>query len=285
MLFANTCLTICNSFKMKLILLTLSFLVSGCMTLPVPQVHAQNLFNRTAKSAPNPINSARNFNNLSNIGLSAAASNSFPNSAISGIGIGLSALSLLSSTQAGKLPMPHNYNEIVAFLPLDLAKDETAAQIKMGDIILKAIMISLPEGYEAKIESNIFSLHDEPRKERWLRVNGPLCSDWSCQITCPIPSNENIKQYDGRMKKNTLTWSYLFPQSIGFVKIVNELQDKDGVKVIYGAEILDFDYKSFYIRLSENLPEWVILSIFDQEGKNPEGYVRGIKKIGAVRQL
>lgn len=242
------------------------FALSGCVPF---KPYAQNPFNPNAKLESNPasqntgkVTDSTTFR-AGSLGL-AAASRPIPGSLPHGAGVGIATALLLGSGKSKPLVSSNNGNYLVAAMPITEANNEEEAQIKMGSLVEKAIIQSLQPLYHVKIEEYDDSfLFGRTLRPRWIRVDGPYCENWSCQISGPIPT-ANALQWEGEMTKHSLhAYTYRSPsnQTIGFVKISREY-DKDKFlsgthHVVEGTEIPGFDYEQFFRHISENLPDWV----------------------------
>lgn len=264
-----------NSLLMILSLAIATVAISGCS---VNKPYAQNPFNpeaRISDSATQNAGSDSRVSKAADLGL-AAASRPIPGALPHGADIGISsALFLLSGGH--KIPSePINKNYVFVDMPLSMASDEEEAKIKLGSIVEKCIMLALPPDYQVKIEEYDDSYaFGRTLRPRWLRVNGPHCENWSCQIIAPIPT-ANALQWEGDVVRKNENWRYKnlpFVQSITLIKISREY-DKDGVLAgrrhyVEGYELVDFDYQNFFRRVSLNLPKWAAIHWFPH-GKEPQ---------------
>ncbi|WP_347990204.1 hypothetical protein [Methylomonas sp. AM2-LC] len=260
-----------------IILLTLS---TGCSSGMMIKYYAQNKFNPTGKIKDKG-NSGVYINNGAEYAV--VASNAASPPPLSGVGFGLSAIKILRN-----LPPPPDIgvdtNLLILNMPASLAKDKDDAQILAGSMVESAIQKSLPEGYESRIEEyeDKFPLVFSSYRPRWFRVNGNKCENWSCQIVVPIPT-KNALQWSGKIKKgqqDTGEEVYLYDDPllenrIGFVKIEKEYTENDR-KIVIGSTVKDFDYGDFYKKVSNNLPDWILIYI--SEKNNDRFYLKsGLK--------
>jgi hypothetical protein len=212
---------------------------SGCANVQKP--YAQNPYNPNAKiSKPvaTPQQQAGKTSDstafrAANLGL-AAASRPIPGAISSGSQIGIAAAQLLlGSGTAKSLVIADNANYLVVAMPLSEASDEIQAQIKMGAIVESAILKALQPQYQARIEEyDDHYAFGQTLRPRWLRVNGPHCENWSCQIIGPT-ANQNALQWEGKMEikpvqgQSAYVYHRPFEQAIGFLTIQKEYI-KDG---------------------------------------------------------
>lgn len=247
------------------------FVISGCATY---RPYAQNPFNITANISPahtTPDNTGKVSDSTAfraaNLGL-AAVSRPIPGTLPHGAGVGIATALLLGSGKSKPLNTVGIANYLTMLMPVSEAENEGAAQLKMGSLVENAIIKSIRPLYKTRVEE-----YDDTYwfgrvlRPRWIRVDGPFCENWSCQITGPIPT-ANSMQWEGEAEriKGPLDGNYYYRyslhsssnshQTIGFVKITNEY-DKGGLHFVEAREITGFDYEQFYQRISENLPEWV----------------------------
>lgn len=270
-----------------LTLFTAFFWLTGCGS-PGVKTYAQNPFNPDAKIArvstgySNSQNSRKASDetvlNAASVGL-AAASRPVHGAIIShGADIGIAAALFLGSVGSTKPKnITDNANFLAVAVPLTEVSNEQDAQLKMSEHMERAITMALGANYESKTEEydNHYAFNRTLRP-RWIRINGPLCENWSCQILAPIPTATAL-QWEGRMvikKVVTGQEAYVYEkpfeqQSIGLVKITKEY-DKEGFiagrrHYVEGVELPDFDYAQFFQRISENLPEWAYLRVARKE--------------------
>lgn len=270
------------------------FVSSGCS---VNRPYAQNIFNphsTIAKLQPENIKkttSGSSAPEAANLALTAAR-RPIPGTIVPhGAEIGLAAASLLLKSGTPKhLNIPDNSNYLKIGMPATEANDEIDAQIKMGTLVEKAIIDALHPIYETRIEE--YEDHHGiggTLRPRWIRINGPSCEQWSCQIHAPIPTATAL-QWEGKIQKfttNNKTF-YAYPvlseETIGFVKITKEYDSNKllsgPIHFVEGIEIPNLDYEQFYQRVSANLPSWVDLCIA-QKDKWPYTLNRGVKTINS----
>jgi len=235
--------------------------MTGCS---VYKPYAQNPFNPDARLLTDSVASSSDSHasKALDVGL-AAASRPIPGAIPHGAGFGIAATALLLGSGSSNKPI--NGNFIVAGMPLSMASNEQDAKIKLGSIVEKGITLALHPDYQTRIEEYDDSYaFGRTLRPRWLRVDGPLCENWSCQVIAPIPT-ANAMQWQGDVVQKNGNWHYKHPveQSIAFVKITNEY-DKEGgfagrIHFVEGHELANFDYLDFLSRVSANLPEWAII--------------------------
>jgi hypothetical protein len=258
-------------------------LISGCGTF---KPYAQNPFNPEARIKPTPTAASAGDGGKSlasratNLGL-AAASRPIPGALPHGAGVGIAAAALLLGGPSRPRIVPDNDNYLLIAMPLTYATDEDDAQLKMSALMEKAIIQALPQTNQTKIvEYDDHYAFGRVFRPRWIRVNGPLCENWSCQISGPIPT-QSAGQWEGEIVKATNSgreiyrYKNIFREKIRFVKITKEY-DKNEKHFVEGQEIPDLDYSGFYQRISANLPEWVDFRI-TKKGEKPYSLTQGGK--------
>ncbi|MCX7099844.1 MAG: hypothetical protein NTV43_18270 [Methylococcales bacterium] len=276
-------------------IIAIYFVISGCTAY---RPYAQNPFNPTAKIPKTTTSTKNNTGKVSDstafratsLGL-AAASRPTPGAIPHGAEIGIAAALLLGSGSTKPAVMAHHANYLIIQMPLSEAENEKAAQIKMGALVEGAVIKSLQPAYQTKIEEyDDHYAFGRVSRPRWIRVNGPYCENWSCQVHGPMPT-ANALQWEGEIEKIKEpidgNYYYRYPvlskQTIGLVKITKEYDD-DGFLAgsrhfVQGEEILGFDYEQFYQRISENLPSWVIYHIaITNQAKYPYLLINGKKE-------
>lgn len=258
-------------------------LVSGCSIF---KPYAQNPFNPDARIKPSSTTESAGGGGRSlasratNLGLE-AASRPIPGALPHGAGVGIAAAALLLGGPSSPSIIPDNDNYLVIAMPLNYATDEDDAQLKMGALMEKAIVQALSPTYQTEIvEYDDHHSFGKVLRPRWIRVDGPLCENWSCQISGPVPT-KNAAQWEGEIVKTTNSgreiyrYKNIFREKIRFVKIIKEY-DKNEKHYVEGQEIPDFDYQTFYQRISANLPEWVDFRI-TKKGVEPYSLTQGGK--------
>ncbi|POZ50654.1 hypothetical protein [Methylovulum psychrotolerans] len=271
-----------NSFKILYLAISIGSIVACAPIKP----YAQNPFNPTAKLAQTigkegAISNSAGFK-AAGVGL-AATETSVPGAIPSGVGVGIAAAMLLGSGDSTPLNVARNANFLEVSMPLSYATDESDAQVKMGKLIETAIFKALESDYKVKVEEyDDTYLFGKVLRPRWIRVNGPKCENWSCQIIAPI-STANALQWEGIMKKISppneagfyaYDMSLSNIRSIGLVKITKEYEKSDH-RVVEGVELDGFDYNEFFKHISENLPDWVLFKIY-RDGKGVYSLKKGI---------
>jgi len=258
-----------NTFKT----LSLAIIFANIVACAPIKPYAENPFNPDAKlwrtlPSKGKVSDSVTYR-AAGVGLAAAqtpVSGAIPN----GVGVGIAAVMLLNSGDSRLSNLARNANQLEVSMPLSYATDESDAQIKMGKLVEAAIFKALEIGYKVKIEEYDDSyLFGKKLRPRWLRVDGPECENWSCQIIAPIPT-ANALQWEGKMKKISqpnekefyaYDMSLSNIRSIGLVKITGE-HKKDDHHVVEGVELESFDYHGFFTRISDNLPDWVLYKIY-----------------------
>lgn len=262
---------------MFLLVLTGIAIVTGCT---VHKPYAKNPFNLYGRLPADSVSASSDDRTPKAVDLAlSASSRPIPGAIPHGAGVGIAAAAFLLSSDGTNKPINGNY--IAATLPITMANSEEEAEIKLGSIIEKAITLALQPDYQFKIEEyDDTYLFGRTLRPRWLRVDGPLCENWSCQIIAPIPT-ANALQWAGDVHRYNGVWQYKYAieQSIGFVKIVNEYDNKDAFfdnrrHHVEGRELADFDYLHFLTRVSANLPESISI-VWKPLGKTPYGIHQG----------
>jgi hypothetical protein len=205
-----------------------------------------------------------------------------PGTLPNGVGIGIAAAKLL--TAGSFQDLAKNFPHLEVWMPEREARDEKEATLKMSAIVEKALRDAFPPGFKTKIfeYENVATIRVRDRN-RFIRVDGPGCENWSCIAGGPIPdknttlSGEMIKTEcveDLASQTSHPCYAYTRIQGIGFTKIVKEWEE-DGLlgghwhkfeeKVVPG-----FDYAQFYLRFSKALPAWAFYYIppnFDKDNE------------------
>ena len=266
-----------NILDVKLLACFVSVMISGCS---VHKPYAQNPFNSSARLT-NVANLAERNTSGSTVSRAVGVgqtvtSRPIPDAIPKGADIGIAAGLFLLLGGPGSSNKAINPNYLVVNMPLSFAHDEDDAQIKVSEILEKAIAQTLQPEYRFKIEEyDDHYAFGKVLRPRWFRVDGPLCENWSCQITAPIPT-KNALQWDGKVTKFKDVWRYnkLLDQPIALVKITNEFDKSGSLHVVEGVEISAFNYDQFYRRLSNNLPGWMSVWVWPPD-QQPYEYVQG----------
>lgn len=216
--------------------------------------------------------------NATGLGLE-AASRHIPGTAPSGVGLGIMVAKFLASGNFQDVARKSNHLEV--WMPSTEARDEEEAKLKMSTLIDAAIQKALAPDYQARIEE----YEDQSTigiisRFRQYRVNGPLCENWSCIISAPIPT-ATTHQWTGKMTKISEPkvpffdgrYAYTGVQNIGFGKITAE-HTEEGLTGGHWRRFEDglvqgFDYEAFFQRISANLPEWVYFYLAPRSKDNP----------------
>jgi hypothetical protein len=276
-------------------IIAIHFVISGCTTY---RPYAQNPFNPTAKiphaatstkSSTGKVSDSTAFRAAS-LGL-AAASRPIPGAIHHGAEIGIASVLLLGSGRSKPLVMAHHANYLTIDMPVSEAENEKSAQLKMGVLVENAIIKSLQPIYQTRIEEyDDTYMFGRVLRPRWIRVNGPYCENWSCQVHGPIPT-ANALQWEGEIERIKeprdgnyyYRYSSILKQTIALVKITKEYDD-DGFlsgsrHFVHGEEVAGFDYEQFFQRISENLPSWVTYHIaITNQAKYPYLLINGKKE-------
>lgn len=164
------------------------------------------------------------------------------------------------------------------WMPKSLASDPLDASLKMTAIIEEAFVNALPEGYRVKpYEWVDKAMIGSESNHRVLRVDGPLCEQWSCVVKGSLTSNERpSRSFSGRMVQvETPTfvqtgeeWSYSYSGlggSVGLGKITEEYDEQGMISGhwhrIKTESLTDFDYGEFNRRFSAAMPEWAYMYV------------------------
>ncbi len=172
------------------------------------------------------------------------------------------------------------------WMPASLAKDSQEAELKMTEITEQAITKALPEGYRVKpyewVDKAIFGAESS---YRILRVDGPLCEQWSCMIRGSLASLENPgKSSAARMIKgknpaffHSNEGAYRFRGLGGIaVRKITKEYDQTGKGSgqwhrIEHVDLAGFDHAGFYRRFSGAMPDWAFIYFGPEETHNDAG--------------
>ena len=165
---------------------------------------------------------------------------------------------------------------LIAWLPASQAEDELTAQLAWSETVEQAAARALPEGYETQpFEWIDISADGEKSAHRILRVQGPLCLDWSCVLDGAFTSREDpTLSLSGKMQRvptpevagHVEAESYA-PLQSNYLTVrrltAQYLEVGNGESQEYRMDtqpLAEFDVEAFYPRLSAELPKWA--SIF-----------------------
>jgi len=157
-------------------------------------------------------------------------------------------------------------SQLIVWMPQTEAPDAERAQERMGLLLEKAAIDALPAGYEAKpFEWTDVAVFGAKSKYRVIKVNGPSCPQWSCVIQ----GAEGSLRW--KMHRSTApaivpggpypAWSYTGWASIDIEQITNEYDETGSInghwhRIETVPLVGYFKRNEWYIRISENLPEW-----------------------------
>ncbi|WP_152486764.1 hypothetical protein [Halopseudomonas pelagia] len=167
---------------------------------------------------------------------------------------------------------------LIAWLPASHAEHELAAQLAWSEIVEQAATRALPQGYETepfewidKSAEGIESTH------RVLRVQGPLCLDWSCILDGAFTSREDpTLSLGGQMQRVQTPEVAGHGEAESFTPLIKAhhltlrrltaqyLEVGDGQGQWYRMDtqpLAEFDLNAFYQRLSAELPEWAYIFV------------------------
>lgn len=183
--------------------------------------------------------------------------------------------------------LPRHGMWMPVWMPQSLARDALDAQQKLTAIIEQAVAESLPAGYRTKpYEWSNKAVFGAESSYRMLRVDGPLCEDWSCVIRGSLSSSERpTKSFDARMLRvNTPPFmresdgsSYRL-RGLGGValhKVIKEYDEQGSVSGhwhrVKTEPLSGFDHAAFYRRLSTALPDWAFIYLGPEYAHNQAG--------------
>lgn len=166
---------------------------------------------------------------------------------------------------------------LIGWLPASRAENQLAAQIAWSEIVEQAAIRALPEGYETEpFEWIDRSAEGLESARRILRVQGPLCLDWSCVLDGAFTSREapalNLAGQMQRVQtpqvaKHGEAESFTPDQShhLTLRRLTAQyLEVGDGQGQWYRMDtqpLADFDVNAFYLRLSAELPAWAYIFV------------------------
>ncbi len=183
--------------------------------------------------------------------------------------------------------LPRHGMWMPVWMPQSLARDAVDAQQKLTAIIEQAVAESLPADYRTKpYEWSDKAVFGAESSYRMLRVDGPLCEDWSCVIRGSLSSSERpTKSFDARMLRvNTPPFirqsdgsSYRL-RGLGGValhKVIKEYDEQGSVSGhwhrVKTEPLSGFDHATFYRRLSTALPDWAFIYFGPEYAHNNAG--------------
>ncbi|UGV31049.1 hypothetical protein LO767_00575 [Halopseudomonas aestusnigri] len=183
--------------------------------------------------------------------------------------------------------LPRHGMWMPVWMPQSLARDALDAQQKLTAIIEQAVAESLPADYRTKpYEWSNKAVFGAESSYRMLRVDGPLCEDWSCVIRGSLSSSERpTKSFDAKMVRvDTPPFisdgdgsSYRLRGLGGVVlhKVTEEYDEKGAVSGhwhrVKTEPLSGFDHAAFYRRLSTALPEWAFIYLGPEYAHNQAG--------------
>lgn len=183
--------------------------------------------------------------------------------------------------------LPRHGMWMPVWMPQSLARDALDAQQKLTAIIEQAVAESLPADYRTKpYEWSDKAVFGAESSYRMLRVDGPLCDDWSCVIRGSLSSSERpTKSFDARMLRvDTPPFirdgdgtSYRLWGLGGVVlhKVIEEYDEKGAVSGhwhrVKTEPLSGFDHAAFYRRLSTALPDWAFIYLGPEYEHNQAG--------------
>ncbi len=161
----------------------------------------------------------------------------------------------------------------IFWLPASQAADVQAAQIRWSDVLEQAAARALPEGYRTEpFEWVNTSADGVDSTHRVLRVDGPLCSDWSCVLEGGFTSRENPQlSAEGPLQRVPTPPVAGHSEAESFIQAKAAYMTFSQVTSQYlevgrGAQwrmekqpVPGFDHNAFYQRLSAELPSWAFI--------------------------
>ncbi|MGY4826750.1 hypothetical protein [Stutzerimonas chloritidismutans] len=183
--------------------------------------------------------------------------------------------------------LPRHGMWMPVWMPQSLARDALDAQQKLTAIIEQAVAESLPADYRTKpYEWSNKAIFGAESSYRMLRVDGPLCEDWSCVIRGSLSSTEHpTKSFDAKMVpvdtppfiRDGDGSSYRLRGLGGVVlhKVIEEYDEKGAVSGYWHRvktePLSGFDHAAFYRRLSTALPDWAFIYLGPEYEHNQAG--------------
>ncbi|SDT03328.1 hypothetical protein SAMN05216421_2742 [Halopseudomonas xinjiangensis] len=161
----------------------------------------------------------------------------------------------------------------ISWLPASQAADEQAAQLRWSEVLEQAVARALPQGYHTEpFEWVNTSADGVESTHRVLRVDGPLCSEWSCvleggftsrenpdlsaeipmqRVTTPPVAGHSEAESFTQTKAAHMTFSQVTSQ---YLEVGRGAQWRMEKQLVPG-----FDHNAFYQRLSAELPAWTFI--------------------------
>ncbi len=183
--------------------------------------------------------------------------------------------------------LPRHGMWMPVWMPRHLARDPLEAQLKLTEIIEQAVAEALPKDYRYKpYEWSDKAMLGAESSYRMLRVDGPLCENWSCAVRGTLSSSEHpAKSFNARMAK-VETPSFIRDgddtsyrlRGLGWVtldKVVGEFDEKGMISGhwhrVKTEPLTGFDHAAFYRRLSAALPNWAFIYFGPEYTHNEAG--------------
>lgn len=164
---------------------------------------------------------------------------------------------------------------LIAWLPASLADDELTAQVVWSELLEQAALRALPPGYETEPFEWIDTAADGVEStHRVLRVQGPLCLDWSCILDGAFTSREDPRlSLPGQMQRvptpevaghgEAESYAPLQSHHLTLRRLTAQyLEVGNGQSQHYRMHtqpLAEFDLEAFYLRLSAELPAWAAI--------------------------
>jgi len=183
--------------------------------------------------------------------------------------------------------LPRHGMWMPVWMPHRLARDPLEAQLKLTETIEQAVVEALPADYRVKpYEWSDKAVFGAESSYRMLRVDGPLCENWSCVMRGSLSSHERpAKSFNARMVK-VETPSFIRDgddtsyrlRGLGGVELQKVVQEYDEKGLVSGhwhqvetEPLADFDHAAFYRRLSAALPDWAFIYFGPEYTHNEAG--------------
>lgn len=166
---------------------------------------------------------------------------------------------------------------LIAWLPASKVENELGAQLAWSEIVEQAATRALPQGYETEAFEWIDkSAEGVESTHRVLRVQGPLCLDWSCVLDGAFTSREDpTLSQSGQMQRvptpevaghgEVESFKPLAVDHLTLRRLTAQyLEVGDGQGQWYRMDtqpLAGFDLQAFYRRLSAELPQWAYIFV------------------------